>query len=89
MTADVCTCSLGGPWCDFCNAVAQAERRGQEEWEAREAAPRLTHLSDQAGAALEDIAAPLAQFYRELVAEGIPPEQAIVLVERAMKRMGG
>jgi len=38
---------------------------------------------------LEDIAAPLAQFYRELVAEGIPPEQAIVLVERAMKRMGG
>ena len=51
--------------------------------------PRLTHLSDQAGAALEDIAAPLAQFYHELVAEGIPPEQAIVLVERAMKRMGG
>jgi len=51
--------------------------------------PLLVHLLDQLDATLAELAPVLAKFYRELADEGMPPEQAIVLVERAMKRMGG
>jgi len=51
--------------------------------------PRITHLVDQLGEDMRVLTPFLVGFYKDLVGQGMPPEQAIVLVERAMKRMGG
>lgn len=50
---------------------------------------RLTHLLDQLGGHLKQFAPVLAAYYHDLVAQGIPPEQAIQLVRDAQARMWG
>ena len=50
---------------------------------------RLTHLLDQASGVLSEIAPQLAAYYQRLVAEGIPPPQAIQLVRDVQSRMIG
>ena len=44
---------------------------------------------DQLKAALKELAPPIAQFYKTLVAEGVPPEHALTLSLALQQRLLG
>ena len=60
-----------------------------EKPESVNARVRLLHLLEQAEGVLHDIAPSLASYFHRLVEQGIPPEQAIVLVRDVQARYLG
>lgn len=51
--------------------------------------PRLTHNLDQLGALLQDVAREIGAYRAALEREGVPPEEAEVLVHRLEERLLG